>query len=67
MKVEINIKNIDVFESQEGPDKLVIRTYNLAPSLYCDTVGTLFMNVSKGRGVQYVRDNFNVEPNLIKL
>jgi len=68
MIVEINVKRVDVIERENGTDKVIVHTHNLAPTVYpYDELGSFVMDIRKGYGAQYVRDNFNVEPNVIKV
>jgi len=68
MIVEINIKQVDVIEREHGTDRVIVHTHNLAPTVYpYDQLGSFVMDIRKGGGAQYVRDNFNVEPNIIKV
>lgn len=66
--MQIDIKEIIVLEREHGMDKLIIHTTNLPPTVYpYDQQGSLVMDVAKGDGVQYVRNNFKIEPRVISV
>ena len=66
MKIEINVKHVIVLCREHGMDKVIIHTNNLPPTTYpWDESGSLVMDVAKGKGEQYVIDNFGIQPEVI--
>lgn len=68
MILEINVKSITVIEREHGMDKLLIHTHNLPPTVFpWDELACLTLDVAKGKGVKYAIENFNVQPEVIKV
>lgn len=67
MIIEINVKQAIVLCREMGTDKVIIHTHNLPPTVHpWDEMGSLVIDVAKGKGEQYVIDNFGVKPEVIK-
>jgi hypothetical protein len=66
MKIELEVDSITVVVSH-GTDTVLINT-NLPQGVwpFGKTGGHMSLEVARGRGAQYVRDNFGIEPKVIK-
>lgn len=68
MIIAIDVKRVDVIEREHGTDKVIVHTHNLAPTVHpYDELGSFVMDIRKGYGAQYVRENFKIEPNVINV
>jgi hypothetical protein len=66
--IELVVEEVVVLQSKSHMDRIHIKFDGAAPLLaWPDEKPSLKMDVVRGTGAQYVRDNFNCEPKVIEI
>lgn len=68
MKMEFEILKVTIVIN-EGTDKVLVKTSLPCPYPPCITTDPLMMSfdITKGKGIDYVRKNFGIEPEVINI
>jgi hypothetical protein len=67
MQLTLNVKRVVVLESEHKTDEIHIYVDLPSPIPIFNDPTFLQLDATKGTGVQYVKDNFGIEPDAIKV